>query len=187
MAAGTTSNISLASNALLLLGDQPISSFDENTTGATLATNLYESSYYSMLTTYRWRFATKKGELARLSSTPKNTWNYKFKLPTDLLYVIDVIETDDYEIYEDQLFCNRPVVSIDYIYKLEEDRLPAYFVKAFEFFLASQFALPLTGNLDKAAFMSRAYEQQLKLAKFADATQRPLDVIQDNPYVDIRY
>jgi len=38
---GTTSSISLASNALLLLGHETIASFDEGTSGATIADNLY--------------------------------------------------------------------------------------------------------------------------------------------------
>jgi len=40
MAAGTTSDISLSSNALLLIGHDTIASFEESTAGATIASNL---------------------------------------------------------------------------------------------------------------------------------------------------
>ena len=54
------SAIQLASNALLLLGHDPISSFTESTAGAQIASNLYETTYESLLTQHRWRFASKQ-------------------------------------------------------------------------------------------------------------------------------
>lgn len=77
-------------------------------------------------------------------------------------------------------------MEIDYIFTVEEDRLPAYFIKMFEFFLAAQFALPLTGDLNKMQAMEQAYQYQARLAKNADSTQRPADTVQHNPYVDVR-
>jgi len=187
MAAGSTTSISLASNALLLLGHESIASFEETTAGATIASNLYQSSYYSVLTTYRWRFASKKALLARLSETPLNSYTYQYQIPTDCLYVITPISVIDYEIYEDKIYCNEPTLEIDYTYKVAEDKLPAYFIKMFEFFLAAQFALPITGSLDKMKAMQTAYMHQLRMAKHADSTQRPADTFVSNPYIDVRY
>jgi hypothetical protein len=184
--AGSTSSISLASNALLLLGDNPISKFDEKTTGAKLASNLYESSYRSALTTYRWRFATKKAKLARVSGTPKNDYQYKHKLPSDCLYVIKT-NTQDYEIYENMIFSNQQDITIDYTYRVNEDNLPAYFIKMFEFFLSAQFALALTGDLNKKSAMEKSYIHQLRMAKYADSSQRPSEEVVTNPYIDARY
>jgi len=186
MASGTTTRVSLASNALLLLGHTEIASFTENTTGATLASNLYETSYFSVLTTHRWRFATKKADLARKTKTPKNSYEYMFALPSDLLYLINT-DTADYEVYGDSVYTNSATLSIDYIYKVKEDSLPPYFIKMFEFFLAAQFALPITGDLAKTAAMEKAYFHQLRLAKFADSSQRPADSFRSNPYVEARY
>jgi len=140
-----------------------------------------------MLTTYRWRFATKKVTLARLTATPLNDYTYQFQLPTDLLYLIAPHNITNYELYEDKLYCNEPNVSIDYTYKVAEDKLPAYFIKAFEFFLASQFALPITGSLEKMSAMQTAYMHQLRMARHADSTQRPADSLPINPYVDVRF
>jgi len=187
MATGTTTDISLSSNALLLIGHSSIASFDEQTAGATIASNLYQSSYHSMLTTYRWRFATKKVALARLSAAPLNGYTYQFQLPVDLLYLISPLNIVNYEIYEDKLYCNEPTVQIDYTYTVAEDKLPAYFIKAFEFFLASQFALPITGSLDKMNAMQTAYTYQLRMARHTDSSQRPSDTLPVNPYVDARF
>ena len=186
MAAGTTSAISLCSNGLLLIGHQSIASFKEGTAGSEIADNLYQSSYHSVLTTYRWRFATRKKKLSRLSAAPMNSYAYQHQLPIDLLYLIKPIGIMDYEIYEDKIYTNHSEVEIDYTYQVEEGNLPGYFIKMFEFFLASQFALPITGSLDKMKAMNTVYLHQLRMAKYADSSQRPSDNFPVNPYVDIR-
>jgi len=184
--AGNTTDVQIASNALILLGHQPIASFTEPTAGAEVASNLYQSSYDSMLTTYRWRFATKKAQLARLSAAPINEWSYAYQLPTDLLYVINTQSSSNYEIYGDKLYTNAQTESIDYIYSVSPDKLPAYYVKALELFLAMQFAIPVTGDTDKATIYQRMYEKQMKVARYTDSTQRPQDSFVDSPYTDVR-
>lgn len=185
--AGNASDISIASNALLLLGHTTIASFTEDSAGAQIASNLYESSYNSMLVTYRWRFASKKAKLARLATAPLNDFTSQFQLPTDLLYLTKTSSTTNYELYEDKLFSNSTDEEIDYIYKVSSDKLPAYYIKALEFYLAMQFAIPITGDLNKMDAMSKMYDKQLRLAKYADSTQRPQDTFDDNPYVDARF
>lgn len=184
--AGSTSSIQISSNALILLGHAPISSFDEPGAGPQAASNLYEQTYLSLLTTHRWRFATKKVQLARLSETPLNGFSYQFQLPSDLLYLIKKEVGFDYEVYGDKLFSNNQTESIDYIYRVNEDKLPPYFIKTFEFFLASQLAIPVVGNTSRAEYYQGQYEMQLRRAKFADSTQRPQDSFSYNPYVDVR-
>ena len=173
--ASITSDIKLASNALVLLGHEPIASFEESTAGATIANTLYESSYLSLLTSHRWRFATKTQLLSRLSAAPEGNFSYQFQLPSDLLYLIKTDSRSKYEIYGNTLRTNNSTVEIDYIYRVKESQLPAYYIKMVEFFLAMEFALPLTGSLDKGSYYRMMFEAQLKRAKFADSSQRPGD------------
>lgn len=183
---GTTSAIKLASNALILLGAEPISSFTDGSTGATIASNLYENSYLSLLTSHRWRFSVKQEKLARLTGDTGNSFTYMYQLPSDCMYLIQV-DTFTYEVYEDKLYCNVTEVLADYVFRVDEDRLPPYFSKMFEFYLASQFAVALTGDLEKAELFSTFYMNELKRAKFADSTQTPQVSFVDSPYISIRY
>lgn len=180
-----TSAVNIASNALVLIGDSPISALTDNR----VANALYEQSYLSLLSIHRWRFATKKVQLARLAAAPENEFTYQFQLPADLVYLIRTSrDTDyDYEIYEDKLYSNSAIVSIDYIFRVDESALPAYFVKAAEFFMATQFAIPVTGNSRRFQEYMGLYEMQLKRAKYADSSQRPNDGFLDSPYTDTRY
>ncbi len=92
------SAIKINSNALILLGHTPIATFDDPGSGAQVAANLYETTVRSMLSDHRWRFATKKVELAKLTASPDNEFTYQYQLPTDLIMLIKLQETGNYEI-----------------------------------------------------------------------------------------
>ena len=104
--AGTTSAVSISSNALILIGHQAISSFTDGSSGADVAAALYEHTYHAMLTDTRWRFATKKALLPRLTATPMNGYTHSFQMPQDLLYLITP-DTKNYEVYGSQIYATK--------------------------------------------------------------------------------
>lgn len=180
------SKVQLASNALILLGDEPISSFTDAGAGAQTAANLYETSYLSMLSSHRWNFATKKATLARLAEAPRNEYKYQYQLPTDIVMLVTTYPVSTYRILGDKLYSDAETVEIDYIWKIPEDQFPSYFVKAFEFYLAAQFAVPITEDLNKAEVMNRFYERESRKARYADSQSQPAVPIQDDPYIRVR-
>jgi hypothetical protein len=173
--------ISMCSNALLLIGHGTISSFTEGGAGALVASNLYDSSYENLLTLHRWRFASGKVSLSRLTATPLNEWDYAFQLPANYMLINRVIPQSDYEIFEDKIYSNQQTLDLDYVYKPAESELPAYFVKLVEYYLASQFSVPVTDNSTKGQLYDGMYQNQLRQAKFADASSRPPDAIASTP------
>lgn len=183
---GLIARVQLVSNALILLGDSPISSLTENTTGATLGANLFENTYLAMLQNHRWRFASKSQRLNRLAAKPNTGYTYAFQLPSDMLYIIKG-DSRRYEVYGTEIHCDSESFQLDYIHRVQEDLLPAYFAKALEYNLASQFAVPLTGDIDKGKYYMTVYNDAIRKAKFADSTQYPEVAVQDAPYVTIRY
>lgn len=176
--------VEMASNACLLLGANTISSFDEGTEGK-VATALYESTYRSVLSSFRWRFATKKAVLSRLAEVPLNEYQYQYQLPTNLITIIKGESGDNYDIYGDKLYTNLSSYSIDYIQRVDESLIPDYFILMFQFLLASQFAIPLTDNSTKAELYFRAYTEQYRIAKGIDSMQRPAVAIQNNPLIGL--
>jgi len=175
------SKVQLASNALILLGDSPISSFTEEGAGAVAASNLYESSYLAMLSSHRWNFATTKATLARLTGTPKNEYKYKFQLPADLVSLITTYPASNYKILGDKLYTDAATCDIDYIFKVTEDKFPAYFITAFEYYLASRLAVPVTEDLNKADMMVQLYDRESRKARYTDSQSTTNVPIQDDP------
>jgi len=69
MATGDT-DIKICSDALLMLGANPISSFTEGTDESNICSSLYEDIKRQTIATYPWSFSFKKVQLARLVTTP---------------------------------------------------------------------------------------------------------------------
>jgi len=179
-------SIEICSNALNLIGHGSIASFTEGGAGANIAAALYETTYKDLLSQHRWRFASAKATLSRLVATPANKWSYAFQLPADYIVAIYVYPNTDYEIYEDKLYSNMDALDLDYIFKPDESKMPAYFQRVLEFNLAAVFAVAITDNPSKSEEYRRMYDTQLRRARFTDAQARPPRAIVDSPFIDVR-
>lgn len=179
--------IDIVSNALLLVGHTSISSFDaDQGAGATVGSALYETALEYMLSTTYWRFSVKQQSFNRLTAVPLNTWQYAFQLPTDLITLHRVYPRSNYQIFEDNLFTNQSEVSGDYTYRVDDTALPSYFVKVLEYKLAADFAISITNDINKNALYEDKYRKELPIAMAADAKNHPPEVIQDQPFTDVR-
>ena len=178
--------IEICSNALNLIGHGPIASFTDGGAGANTAYALYNTTYENLLSLHRWRFASGKASLSRLTAAPQNEWTYAFQLPANYIVATKVYPKVDYEIYEDKIYANASTVDLDFIFKPDESQLPSYFVRLLEFNLASIFAIPVTDNSSKAEEYRRLYDTALRRARFTDAQARPPRPIVDSPFIDVR-
>lgn len=184
--AGNGSEIALASNAMVLLGANSIASFTEGSTEAQVASNLFEHSYKFVLSEHRWRFAVKQEKLARLTEKPLAMFEYQFQMPIDILYLIRTVNNERYEVYGDKIYSSATEMEIEFVHTVDAGVLPSYFIKAMEYYLAFQFSVPITGDLDKASFFEGLYKKALTKAKFLDSSARPNQGFRNNPYVDVR-
>ncbi len=181
------SSISISSDALVLLGHQPISSFVDADAGSLLAAQLYTTTYHAMLTETLWHFATRTAKLAKHSQVPEfSAFKNRFQLPVDCLYLVKT-NTEYYEVYERDVYTNTEELEIEYIYPVEEVNLPPSFVKALEFSLAALFAIPLTGNATRADYYAKLAQNQLAKARRADASSRPASQMGRDRYMEVRY
>lgn len=186
MSGAGQSKYDIVSQALLYIGEPPISSFSEGTAGL-VAGNLYDSTRDSMLTETRWRFAVGKKALSRLTATPLNEWTYAFQLPSNLLMLIRTYPNSRYEVYEDKLYSHNSTAEIDYVFRPDEGAFPAYFVKALSYRIAAEFAIAITNNRGIAELMEIKAEEYLRRARFNDAQGRKPTAIVSRPWVDVRH
>lgn len=183
----SVSDVSMSSNALLLIGHSQINSFEDAGAGAKVAAALYTNTYEDLLSQHRWRFAVGKAQLNQLTATPLNEFRYAYQLPADLLQLIRTYPSSDYEIFQDKLYSNNNTVEIDYTFKPDESKLPTYFVTLMEYALAMKFAVPITEKESKADVFRKMFNDQLRRAKFIDSQGRPSDEVVDSPLVDARF
>lgn len=161
MAAGDT-DLSICSDALIMLGASPISSFTEGTDSAQACDRLYPDLRDALLARYPWSWTYKKTSLARLSTAPINEFEYAYQLPGNILSGVQaVFETsaanqapinDGWEIYGDQLYTNLETVFIDYQETIDESKMPVYFVHLLRNALAGELGMVITDQISKADY-----------------------------------
>lgn len=184
-------SIELCSSALVKLGADSISSFEDGTAEAKVATRLYPLVRDAMLSVHPWSFATKKAELPRLAITPPTDFTYAYQLPVDFLKALSAGDAMrgrglDYQIVGRQLHSDAEAVVLSYLFQPSEGDFPAYFVPALVTRLAAEFCLPLTENTSRADRFTRLGEDELKLAKLVDSQQDTPPKVEDFTLIEAR-
>lgn len=154
---------SICSEALVLVGSDPITDFDSGGAGEVIAGTLYEPTVRQLLGSYRWRFSTVLVPLSRLAVPPITNFEAAYQLPATIeCLTVNALRTDDmddedpglvFDRYEDQIHCNAEVtdkVIASITYRSSEQYWPAYFETLLRFELASSFAIPIAEDTDKA-------------------------------------
>lgn len=179
--------IDIVNGALAELGEQALSSMSEDSEPAIVASQIYTQVYHDLLSKAPWRFATKKATLSLLVTDPLNEWSSQFQMPSDCLRVMRVFPDQDYDIYGDKIFAKTDQLDVDYVYKVDETYLPAYFVRLLVLELAVRLCMSITANASLKAQLNQEKVYQFAAALSADAQQQPNRRIISRPFLDVRY
>lgn len=184
-----SSKIDLISNALILVGDQPINLLIGNDRRQVVAANLYDNIVENELTKHRWGFARRKAQLSLLTEEPiDDDWRSIYQLPADLLVLIKLNPNVGYQRYGDQIYTNlSQELHCDYIRNVSESEWPVYFSKMIEYALAVDFASSITDNASAEDRMSAKYLNASRMARFTDSMQHPQTPIVNRPFIEVRF
>jgi hypothetical protein len=176
-------DLDICSRALVQLGEEPITSFNQETAASRVAALMYESTVEDLFGLHRWHFATRTTQLSRLAAEPDIDWDAEYVLPEDCL-VVKRLRVDDvpveFELHENTVRCNateEEEVYLTYVARINEAYWPPYFRALVEKELMARFAFPVTAQETVAAEARRGANAQLRSAKLLDAqsqTTRPI-------------
>jgi hypothetical protein len=170
--------IKVCSRALILIGEEGISSFTDGTAQSDVANAMYEDIARTALTNSRWRFATQQAELNRLVSAPTGRFDAAYQLPGDLLMLSAVTVNDHpikYDTYGDKVFCDaseNEVLVADYIYRADEADWPPYFTIAVEYSMAAVFAVSIARDSSMSQMMEQKAQFHMIQARRLDSQQQ---------------
>lgn len=186
-------SVQLCARALLKVGAQPISSFEENTAEAEIASLLYGVCRDSLLSGHPWSFATAQVQLARLDEAPRADFDHAFSLPGNFLRVLSAGHGQSgrgrgisYRIQERRLHANAETLMLTYIFRPDESVFPAFFDQALICRLAAELCLPLTENTSRTEMLANAAEREFARARTIDGQQQTPQTIERFPLVDVR-
>ena len=164
MASGDT-KLSICSDALILLGASPLSSFSDGTDAAQICDRLYDDLKDSIIASYPWSWSFKKVQLSRLTSTPANEWKYQYALPGDMISGVRAVFNTSatsvapiqygWEIFGTSLNTNEETIFVDYQNSVGESALPTYFVQLLKYAMAAEIAETVTDQITKAQYFDQ--------------------------------
>jgi hypothetical protein len=165
----------ICSTALLMVGANPITDFEGETTESVTASQFWDTTIENWLSLYDWRFAMIMEQLSVLEAAPLAGWSYAYQVPGPTLKVRRVHSGDlniPYTRYQDKFYCNYSndqAVFVDYTYAIDPAYWPPYFRTLIEFELAAKFAFTLGAQLKLSATWGEERDRHFKLAKLQDA------------------
>jgi hypothetical protein len=176
----------VASSALVMLGANPVSSFDSSGTTEEIACHhLYQSAIDNLLSLYPWRFATRSLQMSRDHENDDNPlkpvgWQAVYTVPSDMRAMQTIRLNKDgrdipYDRFENKVFCNAVATDAVYaIYTYEPPVAwwPGYFTELAEVGVAGKLAFALSGKLDLRVDLEKLFEVKFRLAKNADSRQQ---------------
>jgi len=185
------SAIGLCARALMKIGATPISSFDDGTAEAIVASKLYSATRDGLLSLHPWSFATAHATLARLDRASVGPFSCAFQLPTDFLRALAAGSGNRargvrYQIVEERLHTNSSSVTLTYLFRAPEAVFPAFFDTALINQLAADFCLPLTESTSRAEYLTRTAQESLRTARLIDSQQDTAPHLVGFPLIDAR-
>lgn len=204
MASGDT-KLSICSDALILLGASPLSSFSEGTDAAQICDRLYDDLKDSLIAAYPWSWSFKKVQLARLSEAPVNEWKYKYQMPGDVLAGVRAVFNSGrvgvspishgWELMGNHIDTNQEEIWIDYQYAPLEALMPTYFIQLLKYAMAAEIAETVTDQITKAQyFEQKAFGTPqesrrggfMRTAMNIDGASKNIEAIEDYTLIAVR-
>ena len=169
-------DISIVNQALLITGAEQITSFDDTSREAEVASALYETAKNALLSRHPWTFALGQASLAQIVSTPLFGFTKAYQLPTDPKMIKLIRKNspkNDDRVFEDKLYTDDNTVEIVYLFDPGEGDFPDYFSTALVMELAVLFAASLIQSETLTELYTKLALNKLKVARNIDSQQQP--------------
>ncbi|WP_244215107.1 hypothetical protein [Pseudomonas sichuanensis] len=185
--------VSICSNALLMLGSQPINDFADqnNLDRARLCANLYPYQRDSVLRAHPWNCCITRVQLAPIADAPAFEWAYAFELPADCLRVLEVGYGGcqiDYLVEKRSILTNDPAVDLRYVFRNEvESTWDSHLVDLMTTAMAAVLAYPVTQSTSERDSRRAELVQATRQAKAVDGQEDPPQTLGNEHLLGARF
>lgn len=192
------SEVSICSNALMMLGKDPISSLDEDSDRARYCANLWPLLRDWLLRKHFWNCAMKRVLLSPLNKAPAFEYTAQFPIPPDFLRVYQVghpkAVITDFQIETGEsgsrvILANASALPLRYVFRNENpDYWDAGLVHVAIHHMAALLAYPVTQSTTLRDSMKQDAMRELREAKAIDGQENPSETFgEEFPLLAGRY
>lgn len=186
-------DVEICSNALLLLGAEPISSFTEESEDAGRCANIYPLAKAEVLRAHNWNCCTRRKILSPETTTPDFDWRYQFARPSGWIRTLQVGYADqplDYVTEGTKILANTNVLPIVYVADVSEGEWDALLVSVMVKRMELALAYPVTKSTSlrdslKMEFYAKGVGVLAK-AMTVDGQENPAESWGDSPLIQVR-
>ncbi len=185
------SKTDICNTALTRLGQEPITSFDENTSAAKRCSILFDEISDQVMASGEWTTLLNRQQLAKLTTNPEYGYSFQYQLPPDLIKLIEInnnpIRNIRFKRESDRLLVDEGTVSILYVKREPNLQLwGPHLTTAVSLKLTAELVVSLTGSASLLQFYTREYEQWLRKALSVDNQQASVDLLTSDILIDVR-
>ena len=187
--------VDICNSALNMLGGNTIISLTETSKNARLCNQRYELVRDAVFREHPWNCLQKRVELAKDTDAPAFEFASSFALPADCLRVLrsensNFSNNERFRIEGRKLITDESTMKILYVASITDTtQYDASLIETLSARLAAELAYPITQSSTLMDRMFGLYQQKLKDARFADATEGTVDDenrIQADDFIDAR-
>ncbi len=188
----SSSEISISSNALQQLGDDPIASFAlSEGKRARLCGNLWPQVRDYLLRKHAWPCARRQVILAPEATAPEFDWSHRFALPADWMRTLQVGKRGEripHEIIGRSIYANTSVLPLLYVWRNEDPALwDSLLCDLACAEMVARLAYPITQSASLAELKRREANDALREAKSIAGQDNEPEEWGDSPFTDVRY
>jgi hypothetical protein len=185
------SQVSICSNALLILGAQPISSMDDANDRARLCNSLWDTTLDNLLRSHLWNCAIKRTSIAADSTAPAYDYSYQYTLPSDFLRLIAVGEyghEPDHRVEGRKILCDDTPLKLRYVYRnTDVGTWDSMLVQAMTLSMAARMAYAITQSASMEQTRNQELQAHMKQARAIDGQDDPPETMGDMRLLAARY
>lgn len=186
--ASLLSEVAIANDALLRLGEQQVTALNEDSRNGRLVNHFYASVRDSVLASHPWNEAIKRSGLARLTTTPAWGFSYLYQLPSDFITLIRIDGADsDFRIEQRTIATDLTTMNIVYVFRLTDvAAMSEDLKKCISTRMSAEMSKPITGSDSTFDRMWTLHQQALNEARYQDSRQGPIDRVTGSTWVNAR-
>lgn len=184
-------SVSICSNALLMLGGLPFSSFDETKPHVRVAANLYPSVRDDVLRLHPWNCATRRVILAPMVAAPAFDFSNQFQLPGDWLRTLQVGYRGcplPYRSEAQRILCSVTALPLVYCFRNDvEATWSTNLVHLMELAMEAKMAYAVTASAAMRDSLRDEYAREFKVAKAIDGQDDPPEEFESGSFLESRF
>ena len=186
-----TSAVAICSDALLMLGDNPIAAFDEPTDRARLASNLWPRVRDYVLRSHPWNCAVRRVILSPELMAPAFDYGSRFLLPDDYLRVLSVGregERPRYRVESGSIVMDGNTCALRYIWRNDQpDSYDAMLAHALTACMRTVFSYGITQSTSLEQLLQQVMAPILKQARAVDGSEDEPEALDHAPLYEARF